>query len=813
MSSADIDYLKLYISKHLCNRIKQEVRKKTKVTKKKAKNQEQMFTNYGEVVQIVSTISKERLINYMYNKYRMNKIDYTKKELIKGKKIDSSIQLEILRQEEKLANKFVATISHANINLTHEKSGGGNIQSIDVFGSNKSIQNIPNDEYKNVLLNDIRKYWLMNSKIVNERLSEGQIINMIDDIVELRSYVIHKKKKLKKEKEEIIFDSIINNDYEAYKLAILEKYLSNNVFKYYTFDEVSNIIESTVKLNSKIIEENYIPRFYKVFKEYVHQNNLKIDYMQLNVGATKFIMNQLYNNQFKIYMMDEQTKIDCSVWENILDKYEQISNNKIKENENLDLRNKNTLEAYKYISQKVSAGNYEEYMQVWRQYIYTKFINYVEENHPILDVKSLGSQLKEKDVNVEGLKLKIKEIEIEVAQLKEKKTRNTIYLLTKLCNRKEANELENALRAYYQFITQEDVQCYVKGKEEDYLLFKTEELKTYIDHIMIAKELIDRNVEVLLDNQAKEFSSEVETGLKNLIKNFKPSNLEIYKDEKNIIQFKQLRFLEQQNTIELLPQAATGIIKQSHISSYEDNKSSIIPLQVEVSELLKEKKQKIVKRPRHSNGKYYDNMSKQERVDFIKKWNHRNKLNFEINTVELYTIRKLHNFTVEVHALYVRTMKAIERDFILLTPNSKLKFGSEFWGKINNEDIKNIYSSTNIDEKLKSVEEVRNLRNAIAHFNYYNKKDDDLSLFDIYNKLYQSLTYNNKRKKAFKLSLYNIFDKYGMQINISVKNFIINSKKHQYAYKTNCKDEFIWKRLYLITKEEVKLFEKAFIER
>lgn len=799
-------HLKLYVSKHICNRIKQEIRKDTSIFKDDGKLCK--YSGYSELCKKKKTLNYSEIKAYMYNKYRMNLIDKNKTKLINTTDI-GSIELQKYREFEKLTNKFGSVILHANVNLTKDKLRDEDL-SFDIFGGRDKLKKLRDVEKQKGLYSRIKKQLLVNTNLDYSqygeiKLDDENIDLILNAIVEIRSIVLHKKtnvnsakdieqKDISKIKE---FSNIVINDYSAYKLAILEKYLSNDVFSHFKFEDVAPIIKKSISEEFEILEKNYLPRFGKVLNRYQYvYGNDKCALIETDIS---FLLNQIYYTDFRKEITSKN--VDSTIWNEVYELYQDKYNSNL--DERLNCNNVTHLDFYKRISTQISSGNYDEYINIWHTYIAKYFYEFIEKKYKLKQKRSEEKlDYNQKDIIVK-FNNEFGHVTFTNKFEKENCEQNTnlvttIYLLSKLCNRKEINELRNSIKSYLQFVKQHDTNA------------DTELLKAIYKVLGQSLELVDRSVDITDDNRHRQLTANTKDNLQKLIKDYNEENLKIYIDEgENEIPFKQIRYINQQNSVTLLTNITNDLITQDDLKNYKTNKEEIDEIQKKVNDQIKSWKEKIKREPAKKNGK--PNKKKYEIANdpqFVEKWKRRNQINFEINNVELYTVRNLHNFTAEIFTLYQRTIKAIERDFMLICDYKGT--ANKFW--LDETILINNLVKIGISEE--KLDEIRELRDQVIHMNYYNELFEFRTLEEMYFEIRDALEYNKKRRKSLRTSLEYIFEKNDLELTIynNEKRVEIESQKHQYAKKSKFDEDLIWNYLDLKTEREVELFKKAFKE-
>ncbi len=765
-------YCRLYLTKHIANRIKSEIR--LKVENEKIKS----FKNLNN---IVKTLSEEEIVKYMLNKLRMNIIDKNKSMYIVNNKINNSEQLEVLRQEEILLKKFSEIISKANTNLIKKRNQEKEMKNFDIFGGNYKLEGLLKSKsiYATEIYRELEELWAINdNNIVDE---------IINQIVVIRSMVIHKKKKkhhklslksLNKIKNTDI-DKGLKKDIFNYNKVILEKYISNSVFHYYDFSKINRIYDQSISLKFKFISSNYLPRFSKILKrlDYDKKINL-IDFEITQKNAISFLYKEIYYNNFRKAI--DQKNLNVNLMKKVIEEYKEKSNKNLKLEESF-LSNKHSVE-YKKVSKEVSSGNLKDIATIWEMYISRMFLKFIEE-----EKFSFKEKIEKKDFNdnlLEELKSKISCKEIDF--LLEKEEFIIIYFLLKLLNRREINEFMNTIKSLWQFLNSEQIEKIILNKKE---------IENIYNLCCIVIELVDRKNIVLEKNISNIINEKEFKILNNILEDIE--NKKFYEDNKNKIEFKYLRIIQEENTPILFESMLKNIVKKEYFDNYNKVKESLSYNQKKVSEEINDIKNRIKVKKRISKDRYKEEI----RNDIVNLWNENLENNYNINMVELFSIRKIQKFIIEIYSLYIRTIQSIERDFILLI---EFKGEPKYLRKKEKEIQK--YIPNNI------VEEYFAIRNSIAHYNYFNDENFDKSLKDLYNKIFSILEYNSKRKKSFRLSLEYIFEKN----NMIFINKNIFPQKHQYAYKgLKGKDKFKenntdWNKLSLISDKELNLFKKVF---
>lgn len=800
------DHFNYHLTKKVYKRLTQNIREKLEF---KVKQEKTVAKTVKSIIKELSELNESNITEYLYNQFLMNTIDINKTS---NKNISSSIDLEKMRQEDIFYKKIAQSITLFQQKLITEtglKLSESSEQSIDSLGTNNLRMVYKGDSKEvNIFLKEIIEKFSKPSKEVVDKIydtlaemwnldkntNEEEITICLQNIVELRSRVIHKKNKDEKNKDKIInIDSLLENDNIGYLNALKEKYESNNVNKYFKQANISKIIEQSISNNFIFTSSNYMPRFSKILNrsKYISQKQSKYGFDTLEFNdmledqniAVKFLLKEIYYNEFRDYL--ECNTVNVKLMAKIKENYIKNVYADKKFDNPLGSFNQSHSEEYKYISKEITKGNYNEIITIWEIYILAMFKNYLIENkYSFLFAEQIKGEY-------------IYTFESKGEEEEYTNESKVLYLLSKGLNRRELNELMNSLKSYWQFLDSKKV--------ENSLLMSNAELRNTYNLLNQSLELLNRKVYPLAKNTTVEINEEDKKILNTLLSNKKDIVFYTQGADK-LIEYKFLRFIKDDKIHLIYQNLFKTTIKSDYINDYPKMIDNLCNSQKAVSNELSELKRSL--KGNNNYAKHYPNEK------LLREYNENLVSNFKINTVRLFTFYKLSNFVNEIYSLYVRTIKAIERDFALVInyqgDTQHLRDEKEQIKRyINHITVVNCYGL--VDNNFDMVDNYFDIRDEVAHYNYFNDKKCRKSLKDYYEMIYQILSYNFKRKKAFRKSLNYIFEKHNIEITYSKDKIVYSSQRHQYAKKDGAKGTS-WGKLYLICDEERELYKKVFEE-
>ena len=781
------DYFILHIRKIVYKRYKKSLQE-TDLKIDTIKSLEELQTK-------IYQIKEGEILIYVLNKFKMNLIDVGKSKLYKENNIEisDSLKLEEIRQQELLNSKFSEVISRANSMLTIDKEIKLNSDSFDIFGGNSNLIDLNAFDSKAAgeVLKKLNEKWQTKDSV-----EEAQ--EKIKKVIKYRLNVVHfKKNAIALE----VNDEIIDTLSKKYLSAIYTKYLSNDIHNYYHFEFISGFIKDNKYEEIEILENNYLPRFSKVLKKYkdidVKGDAVELEcksinkYLEANT-ATKFLLKEIYMNSFKA----ECDKFKISAMKNVISVTKKRNTKYDFKDCEFSEKSFNHIE-YKKINRQIQKGNYELMLSVWEMYIAKLFYDFVEDEFKGIFI---SDKLDKEDVGV-TLKNLQKESNVfdTMCEVHTQLLTHPAYLLSMLLTRRECGELINGLVCYYQFLSSK---CIESNKKD---------LKKLIKILKFQMPFLQLPIE---DYESDEFQSILKVITNDYDKN---ANLEFYNmsnDIEKVQIVKNLRFIYEQNAVVTLQKLSENSIVYRKINEEEFDR-----LNKRVVKEVKKLKDMYRKKYNSSKNKKKNIFVETPSIETIRDWECRNRMVYQQNMNKLYTPVKILNFVIEIHSLFTRMVRGIERDILLLSlATNKIKRkdvkGGMKLSEIRHSSIKfpNI-TEKQYDEFVGKKDAYPSLRNQIAHYNYFNDDSFDMTLKDIFEKIYYLLDFNIKRRKSFKEALIYIFKKNNIILNVHTTSrnkleFHYTIECHPFSEKKINKNS--WNKLKLITEEEKRLLVKVF---
>lgn len=733
-----------YILSMIHNYVKGRYRKCLELQQKENVDLENLGKRIKEIFD--SNQVTKKLKKSILNKVNNYKIFETK---FQNPNIESSDDLEILKAEETFLNKLSTAVSKVGYTLntllevSPEKDILENYNMVVELCNNNSTTEIykvyPELEKNEKLLQGMIHFiqgirqqslhpkisWNFETKNLKpeklERLKEKKNIKM-------RDCVVHEDNLDKKEKSEVEIKRYFEKIEEKLPDYFIEKYESNNVFNIYR-NFVDKIMEAVKNFNFK--ENNTIdylfPKFHKIYKRMYKSEN--IDDRQN--GARKYLLQTIYYYYFQYKIENDKNDIFkyLNLYKNKI-KAKKISYSYIIDNKNVN--NKNIEILYRNIQREGMLNNRLSQMNnEWIEFIVVQFSEFLTNKklNWILDDLSEYKKKEKLDENNKNKLLKI---------LKQKMNKKIIYsndsyVFISLAQFLDLKEISNLIH---------DIKKFVQFREKNASKYKPEKNELYIEELKkvlyILKVMLEHKERVIQKHYLESYDEDISI---------------IYGKE---IEKKDIKDIEIEIKIKNENQEANQeviVINQPLYKSGDDENSSwIILYGIEQAKrngtfkffegffnlnddikLCKEnikKYEELYNKRKENQIKVDEYISSEENnnIDEIKEINNNKQLFYYYkNMIYGDGLKKGYDFINDIYSHYLSWAYRIERDYSIY----KVK----------------IYNG-----------KIKNFRNEIAHFNYFQKTNK--SLLDLLNDFYDIFDYNLKYQRDVQNVINNIFEKY-----------------------------------------------------
>ena len=688
---------------------------------------------------------KKSIINKV-NSYKIFEIKF------QNPNIESSDDLEILKAEETFLNKLSTAVSKVGYTLNilldtrtaSEKMNKKKIKYPDILaGYNVTIELLPYCSFEILysvypeikkdiellkgmvlFIQEFRQKILHPSQLLGSNVRKSINIKEKDTIVKIHedNKDNEKWKMYNKEKIRSYFENILEKipDY------FIEKYESNNVFNIYR-DFVDKIMELVKKFNFK--EDNTIdylfPKFHKIYKKMCKLENItckseNIDDRQN--GARKYLLQTIYYYYFQYEI--ENNKNDISGYLNLYRNKIKIEKNSYSYIiDNIDVNNKNIEILYRNIQRKgmlinrLSQMNNEwiEFIAIqFREFISTKELNWILNNL---------SEYKKKE------KLDNSELR-EMLKLKMNKKliySNDSYVFISLSQFLDLREISNLIH---------DIKKFIQFREKNVSKYKLEKNKLYIEELRkvlyILKVMLEHKERVIQKHYLGSYDEDISIiyGKDIEKKDIKDIEIKIKNENQKIINQSLYKSGNDENNswivlygIEQAKRNGTFKFFKGFFNLNGDIKLCKEDIQ-EYENLYNEKEEN------QREVDKYISFEKNSNVDIeeIKRINNNKQLFYYYkNMIYGDGLKKGYDFINDIYSHYLSWANRIERDY------SIYKVG--------------VYNG-----------KIKNFRDKIAHFNYFQKSDK--SLLELLNNFYDIFDYNLKYQRDVQKVINNIFEKY-----------------------------------------------------
>ena len=715
-----------YILSMIHNYIKGRYRKCLELQQKENVDFENLEKRIKEIFD--SNEVTKKLKKLILNKVNNYKIFETK---FQNPNIESSDDLEILKAEETFLNKLSTAVSKV----------GYTLNTLLEVSPEKDILEKYEEVEKLCTSNSIKNLCTVYSEINNnEKLLKG----MIYFIQGLRQQVlqpkilweknVHKAEKVK-EKEKIVIrfqnegkaynkkriEEYFENILEKIPDYFIEKYESNNVFNIYRnfIDEIFEIIDKFDFKESNSISYLF-PKFHKIYKRICKSENIN----DRQNGARKYLLQTIYYYYFQYEI--ENNKNDIFKYLNLYKskiKAKKISYSHIIDNK--DVNNKNIEILYRNIQREGMLNNRLLQMNnEWIEFIMIQFIEFISTKKLNWILDDL-SEYRKKEKLDEKNKNKLLE------NLKQKMNKNITYsndsyVFISLAQFLDLKEISNLIH---------DIKKFVQFREKNISKYKPEKNKVYIEELRkisyILKVMLEHKERVIQKHYLESYDEGISIMYGKDIekKGIKDIKIKIKNENQEVINQPLYKSGNDENSswivlygIEQAKRNGTFKFFKEFFNTNEDIKLCKEDIQ-KYEHLYNEKEENQRKVDEYISSEENNN------IEEIKEINNNKKQLFYYykNMINGDGLKKGYDFINDIYSHCLSWAYRIERDC-------------------------SIYKVEAYNGKIK------NFRNEIAHFNYFQKTDK--SLLDLLNDFYNIFDYNLKYQRDVQKVINNIFEKY-----------------------------------------------------
>lgn len=742
-----------------------------------------IFIHY-ELKQLIKNRLKNKLLDYIGRKGKIK--EYSIKE-------STTFELNKIKKSESQLRGFSSAVASASF----------------------SYRNIVDkDNKKDILLLDIDQKKLDSNLFklffpTVENVSDKDILVFMKElksyIYELRNNTLHFKKGqnlISLLKNSAFKINSLNSikfkefDKEYVKIFILEKYNSAGVFDYLDDEKIGKFFEKT-KVRFFTQTPKLSPSFDKLYSKFEDYNNLlKLKFKDKNDTkekvAYKFLLSEIYYNQFLSYFLDEKN-----------DDFKETLQQVIKLNEEAYFSKETGHSKLDKFKENIEFKNPMQYIAELNSY-YSKnkeeLTNEKGDNEILIFIRKIFtkgffnflSNKKYEEILKFNLVSKKEIFSKEIDELKKgDEAKECLVVLNKL-KIEDWEDLADEDKALYCFLRLLDTKerANLKGflqktetlNERDKKIIKFNKVLTLVSLINYKNQNF-QNEDLDIFTKLTEFQGNSVKELLNFGKGKNAKeNESLYCDDKNLKDFKAIHNLKKYATLNViagLVAKANYKITKEEIEKYYEKKKDIEKLMKDQEELHKKYEKK---------DKKFDRDKYKEVVEKISQYNKlKNKVEFnDLNLIQSILLRILYR-TAGYVTMWERDLK-----FILLTIRDKDDPVEEIFnyenkkntiykkGQICKKYDKFLEENKNIEDKLpkntKFDDGSTQLRNYIAHFNYI--PTPKFSLLEVFMKMRELLDYDRKLKNAYLKSIKDIFEEYGFEIEFKIdknKNITIES--------------------------------------
>ena len=659
------------------------------------------FENLGKRIKEIFNSNEvtKKLKKSIINKVNSYKIFEMK---FQNPNIESSDDLEILKAEETFLNKLSTAVSKV----------GYTLNTLLEVSSEKDILEKYEEVEKLCTSNSIQNLCTVYSEINNnEKLLKG----MIYFIQGLRQQVLHPKilweKNLHKaekvkEKEKIVIR--FQNEGKAYNKKRIEEYFKNILKKIPDY-----FIEKYESNNVFNIYRNFVDKIMEVVENFNFKENNTIDYL-----FPKF--HKIYKRMCKLENIDDrQNGARKYLLQTIYYYYFQY---KIENRKNIEILYKN-IQRKGMLINRLSQINNE-----WIEFIVVQFSEFLT-NKKLNWILDDLSEYRKKEKLDEKNKNKLLE------NLKQKMNKNITYsndsyVFISLAQFLDLKEISNLIH---------DIKKFIQFREKNVSKYKPEKNKLYIEELRkilyILKVMLEHKERVIQKHYLESYVEDISIMYGKDIekKDIKDIEIKIKNENQEVINQPLYKSGNDENNswitlygIEQAKRNGTFKFFEGFFNSNEDIK--LCKENIEKYEKLYNEKEENQKKVDEYISKLNNDIEKINNDINIEKTNDNKQLFYYYkNMIYGDGLKKGYDFINDIYSHYLSWAYRIERDY-------------------------NIYKVEAYNGKIK------NFRNKIAHFNYFQKTDK--SLLDLLNDFYNIFDYNLKYQRDVQNVINNIFEKY-----------------------------------------------------
>ena len=706
------------------------------------------FKNLGKRIKEIfdSNEVTKKLEKSIINKVNSYKIFEMK---FQNPNIESSDDLEILKAEETFLNKLSTAVSKVGYTLnillevSSEKDILENYNMVGELCNNNSTTEIykvyPELEKNEKLLQGMIHFiqglrqqslhpkilWNFETKNLKpeklERLKEKKSIKM-------RDCVVHEDSLDKKEKNEVEIKKYFEKIEEKLPDYFIEKYESNNVFNIYRnfIDKVMEVVKNfNFKENNTI--DYLFPKFHKIYKRMCNSEN--IDDRQN--GARKYLLQTIYYYYFQYEIENDKNNMSkyLNLYRNKIKvkkiSYSYITDNKAVNNKNIEILYRN-IQREGMLNNRLLQMNNE-----WIEFIVVQFSEFLTNKklNWILDDLSEYKKKEKLDENNKNKLLKI---------LKQKMNKkitysNDSYVFISLTQFLDLKEISNLIH---------DIKKFIQFREKNVSKYKPEKNKLYIEELRkilyISKVVLEHKERVMQKHYLESYDEDISImygkGIEK--KDIKDIEIKIKNKNQEVINQPLYKSGNDENNSWIILYGIEQAKRNGTFKFFE----GFFNLNDDIK-LCKEDIEKYEKlyNEKEENQKKVDEYISKLNNDIEKINNDNNDINIEKtnNNKQLFYyyknmiygdgLKKGYDFINDIYSHYLSWAYRIERDY-------------------------SIYKVEEYNGKIK------NFRNEVAHFNYFQKTDK--SLLDLLNDFYSIFDYNLKYQRDVQKVINNIFEKY-----------------------------------------------------
>lgn len=707
------------------------------------------FENLGKRIKEIFNSNEvtKKLKKSIINKVNSYKIFEMK---FQNPNIESSDDLEILKAEETFLNKLSTAVSKVGYTLntllevSPEKDILENYKAVEkLCNSNSTIEIYkvyPELEKNEKLLQGMIHFiqglrqqslhpkisWNLETKNLKpeklERLKEKKNIKM-------RDCVVHEDNLDKKEKSEGEIKKYFEKIEGKLPDYFIEKYESNNVFNIYR-NFVDKIMEVVKNFNFK--ENNTIdylfPKFHKIYKKMCKLENIMCKSENIDDrrnGARKYLLQTIYYYYFQYEIENNKNNIS---------KYLNLYRNKIETEknsysyiiDNIDDSNKNIEILYRNLQREGMLNN--KLLQInneWIEFITVQFSEFLTDKK-LNWISDELLEYEEKEKLDDNNKNKLLEI-LEKKLTKKIAHSNDSYAFISLAQFLDLKEISNLIH---------NIKKFVQFREKNISKYKPEKNKVYIEELRkisyILKIMLEHKERVIQKRYLESYAEDISIiyGKDIEKKDIKALEIEIKKENQGVIGQPLYKSGNDENNswitlygIEQAKRNGTFKFFEGFFNLNDDIK--LCKKDIKRYEKLyneKEDSQKVV--DDYISLNEHSSISTKE---LIKKNCKKQLFYYYKNMIYGDGLKKGYDFINDIYSHYLSWAYRIERDY-------------------------SIYKVEVYNGKIK------NFRNEIAHFNYFQKTNK--SLLDLLNDFYNIFDYNLKYQRDVQKVINNIFEKY-----------------------------------------------------